>query len=157
MATDWLLFGPHALTRGNIPASIIPPEITGRGVPMYETIDDAVLRRGAATTRPQLVPFACGENSFAFPLPDNRCSVSGDHAGDVWFVDPDRQPSHGDMVVARYLGEIPVFGEYQLERGKNGRVVTVVRPTNKRWSAFRSDIGELEIIAVLIGRTQPAR
>lgn len=158
VATDWLLFGSGGLTHTDLPATIPLPQLTGRGVPMLTSIKAAVALRGgnvATSKRQVMAPFPCSDLSFAFPLPDERCAGSGDHAGDIWVVDPKRKPKPGDMVLGVFGDEEPVIGEYRGDTS-TGKLVEIVQPTDMRWPAARSDLGKLEIIAVRAGRIQPS-
>lgn len=158
VATDWLLFGSGRLTHTELPATIPLPQLTGRGVPMLSSLKEAASLRGsdiAVSKRQIMAPFPCSELSFAFPLPDERCSASGDHAGDIWVVDPKRKAKPGDMVLGVFGDGEPVIGEYRGDTS-TGKLVEIVQPTDRRWPAVRSDIGPLEIIAVRAGRIQPS-
>lgn len=151
----WLLYGERLPEQaGN--ASLATGRCGGRFVSLSTVT--AIIAKQAIDQDAEKVfaHFPCGPNAQAFVLPDD--SNAPEHpAGMVWIVDPDEQPTPGDMVLACIGRELtPVFGRFRVETTAAGRV-TIVSPLNPDWPAARSDIEVLEVVAVMTEHIAPRR
>lgn len=144
---DWLLYGGERPERdANGIALLRHPE--GRSVPA-RSISAAIARE-----KPQVVGdiistfFPCGPESYWFRLPNASCAPEYP-AGTIWVVDPDQKPGALDMVLAAWgVDRQPIFGRLSYETTAAG-IVLKVTPLDSAWPGARSDLGPIDIIAVM--------
>lgn len=91
-----------------------------------------------------------GAHGFALRVEGNSMEPEF-HAGEVIFINPDRQPSPGDFVVARNHKLECTLKKYR-PRGLNerGEEYFELVPLNEDYPTLRSDFIQLEIIGVVV-------
>ena len=152
---DWLQFGGPLPSRDDEGRLIVPAE-RGRTVPMLK-VAAAVAREEPREDAPRIhAYFPCGPNSYYFPL-ENNANAPAFPEGSLWIVDPDMKQEPGFMVLGAYGQERkPVLGVLKFEATPKG-VVTIISPLNPNWAAARSDIEELDIVAVMAASVRGPR
>lgn len=143
----YLLYGQR-LREQNVTSTIPSVGTRGRFVALVN-VKAAVAREITASSEAQhFAHFPCGPSAVAFTLPDTSQEPTY-AAGTVWVIDYDLDPRPGDMVLGRHGADLaPITGQYRVETSAKGRV-EVIEPLNKSWPAARSDLGLIEVIAVM--------
>jgi len=112
-------------------------------------IVDAVARRAPASDAQRIFPnFPCSSKSYWCYLPDDsNAPVFPKGSRAVW--DPEEEPTPGSIVLAVHGSEAkPIIGELSYETTASGQI-TIITPRNRIWPAARSDLGPVEIFAVM--------
>lgn len=151
---DELLYGRSLQTSAD-GASVMTHGRRGRFVDLA-SIQSVAMRQRVDSDEQIFAHFPCGPNAQAFVLPDDS-NAPEYPPGAIWVVDPDEHPRPGDMVVGVEGAEMrPVLGVYRIETSAAGRV-EIIAPLNPNWPAARSDLGRLDVIAVMTEDIKPRR
>ena len=138
------------------PSAVPVPRPSGQPVPLLATVPagnwrevvDAYAMGGADSYVMALEDV--GAHGFALRVEGNSMEPEF-HAGEVIFINPDRQPNPGDFVVARNHKLECTLKKYR-PRGLNerGEEYFELVPLNEDYPTLRSDFIQLEIIGVVV-------
>jgi transcriptional regulator with XRE-family HTH domain len=151
---EWLQSGVGPLPGKKTDGTLSFAETEGIDVPRIHA-KDAALRILPERNAPKIKTKTHVSASSYHVVLDQSMSNDQYPGGTIMVFDPEPAPIAKDVVLAAYGEEsAPVIGRLTYESSRAGEAV-VVTPLNDGLAAARSDLGKLDIIAVLIESTRP--